>query len=104
MPLIYKVKSRMHESAEQIYDHFKNAKKTVGMAEFEKMFIDVLGVNLTKEELLEVEAFIEQRFKTTELSLADLRQFFSIGIQHNSLKAGDSDYAKQTMRDIFTAC
>jgi len=29
------------------------------MAEFEKMFIDVLGINLTKEELLEVEAFIE---------------------------------------------
>ena len=93
MPLLTKVVKKRHQNGSQIWEHFKNKENKVGIPEFARIYTELLGITLSADEQVELEAFIEQRFKFVDLSAHEMGQFFMIGLKHNSLMAGDPKFA-----------
>ena len=104
MPLITKVVKKRHQNGSSIWEHFKNQQNKVGMPEFARIYQELLGIALSTEEATEVEAFIEQRFKVSDLSAHEVGQFFMVGIRHNSLMGGDPALAATSANYIRGQC
>lgn len=64
------------------------------------MFKQFVGIELDQEEVLLIEAWFVQNYKTNVLSQENLRKFFLVDLQHKTLGGGNPALAKETIHKV----
>jgi hypothetical protein len=64
------------------------------------MFKQFVGIELDQEEVLLIEAWFVQNYKTNALSQENLRKFFLVDLQHKTLGGGNPALAKETIHKV----